>query len=168
MTKTEQVPTTMSVSDKIATYFVVPIVPETGTSENVWYYEEVSETEKWKKVSSKNLNARGQNRDAGKIMLLQPSTDTIRERTGLPLDKLDQTVALYAGVARTLTVSQDPLESVYPLAADGTLTIPVIAHTVRGLILVFSKWAGPGMPPYPITQLIASTDPEIKNTTGGI
>lgn len=165
MMKTEPVPTTMSVSDKIATYYVVPVIPNDGSTENVMYYEEVSETEKWKKVSSKDLNARGQHRNAGKIKLLQPTTDTIITRTDLPFDMLDQTAHLYAGVARTLVVSDD-LESVYPLGHDQSLTIPVTADTARGLILVFTKAPAVGMPPYPITQLIASTDPEIKNSTG--
>jgi hypothetical protein len=165
MTTTAPVPTTMSTSDKIATYFVVPVIPDDGSTESILYFEEVAGTEKWGRVSSKNLNARGQGRNAGKIVLLQPAPEIITGHTDLPTDKLDTTVTLYAGVAQTLIISDD-LDSVYPLSPDGTLTIPVTAHTTRGLILVFSKASS--LPPYAIMQLIGSTDPEIKNSTGGL
>jgi len=168
MTKAESVPTSESVSDEIATYFVVPIIPFDNGTQNVLYYEPVSKVEKkWRKVSSKDLNARGQDRNANKILLLQPSVDMIVEHTDLGKDILDATVHLYAGVAKTFAVT-DEFESVYPLSSDRTLIIPVAPETVRGLILVFTKASGTGKKPDAITQLIASPDPEIKNSTGGV
>lgn len=165
MMKTEPVPATESASDKIATYYVIPVVPGEGSTENVLYYEELSKADKWKDVSPKNLNAKGQGHNADKIRLLQPTTATIIARTGLPVEILDQTANLYAGVARTLAVSEE-LPGVYPLGTDGALTIPVTVGTVRGLILVFTQAPASGVLPRPVTQLIASTDPEIKNSTG--
>jgi len=153
------------VSDKIATYYVVPVIPGESSTESVLYYEDSPSPEKWQPVAPDKLNARGQNRNAGMIKLLQPPTDTIIARTGLPSNVLDLTVRLYAGVARTLAVT-DELGGAYGLI-DGSLIIPVLADTKRGLILVFTQTAGSGKLPTPVTRLIGSTDPEIKNSIGG-
>lgn len=168
MTTIESVTTTPPVIDEIATYFVVPIIPFDNGTENVLYYQPVPKDGKnWSRVLSKDLNARGQNRNANKILLFQPSVDEIKANTDIPADMLDNNVTLYAGVAKTFKVT-DGFESVYPLRSDGTLIIPVTAHTVRGLILVFTKSSGTGKTPRAVTQLIASPDPEITNSTGGL
>ncbi len=83
---------------------------------------------------------------------------------GLAPDQLDQSVQLYAAVARTLSGS-DQLDSVYPVK-HASLTIPAKRGTVRGLILVFTQENKTGMPPLTVTRLIATTDPEIKNGVG--
>lgn len=165
MTNTVAATATELVSDKIATYYVIPVVPGESSTESILYYEESSKTEDWKPVDANKLNARGQNRNAGMIKLIQPPAATITARTKLPLNILDQTVTLYAAVARTLAVT-DELGAAYSLI-DGALIIPVLAETKRGLILVFTQTAGSGKVPTPVTKLIGSTDPEIKNSIGG-
>jgi hypothetical protein len=162
MMKTEPVPATVSPQDKIATYYVIPVAPGEGSTQNLVYYEAVSGAPKWQKVSSKNLNAIGQGKSASMIRLVQATAKQISEYTDLPSDILDPTANLYAGVARTLAQT-DGLQSVYSLNTDGALVIPVLADTTRGLILLFTKSLGPGTA---ITQLIPSTDPQIKNSAG--
>jgi hypothetical protein len=159
-------PAAVSVSDKIATYFVVPVIPGEGSTESVLYYEEVSPEQLWQKVDANKLNARGQNRNAGMIKLTQPSPEIITKRSGLPAGILDTTVTLYAGVARTLGVGEE-LGGAYSVGAAGALIIPVLADTKRALILVFTQKAGTGKEPTAVTRLIGSTDPEIKNSVGG-
>jgi hypothetical protein len=118
-------------------------------------------------VDRKNLNARRQNCHADKVKLIQPSPEEILEHTTLPASKLDGATTMYAGVAKTLMEPDDSLESVYKLCSDGSLVIPVRKETVRGLILVFTQIRLTGSAESPTTGLIASTDPEIKNTTTG-
>lgn len=165
MTNTEAVAATELVSDKIATYYVVPVIPGESSTESVLYYEDSPSPEKWQPVAANKLNARGQNRNAGMIKLIQLPVSTIAARTGLPLNVIDQTVTLYAGVARTFAIS-DELGGAYSLI-DGALIIPVLADTKRGLILVFTQTTGSGKVPTPVIRLIGSTDPEIKNSVGG-
>jgi hypothetical protein len=96
------------------------------------------------------------------LTLNEPSFELVLAHTKLKKTELDLTVTLYAAVAKTLKESgNDDLGHSYSPDADGNMTIPVKADSVRGLILVFTK--GPAESP---TQLIASTDPEIKNSTG--
>lgn len=151
---------------QIATYFVVPIIPFGGSTQNVLYYEQLPNLPKWTRVDPKKLNARGQGCNANQILVYQPAIDTIIARTDLGSDVLDHSVNLYAGVAKTLGDS-DSLPSMFPMGSDGTLVIPVTAETVRGLILVFTKTGAAAELGARITQLIASPDPEIKNSTGG-
>ena len=157
---------TVSAQDKkIATYYVVPVIPGEGSTETVLYYEESPTSDNWRLVSPKDLNAKHQGGNENKIKLLQPTPERIEKFAGLPSGILDETARLYAGVARAFAMYDDQ-GSVYPLC-DGALTIPVTSNTVRGLILIFTKGPASGTSPYPVTQLIASTDPEIKNSTGG-
>jgi hypothetical protein len=167
MMKTEPVPATatatVSASDKkIASYYVIPVAPGEGSTQNLVYYEAFPGALKWNKVSSKKLNARGQGKNASMIKLAQATAEQIALCTDLPRDILDPTANLYAGVARTLE-ENDELPSVYSLTTDGYLIIPVLADTKRGLILLFTKSQGPGSA---ITGIIASTDPEIQNSVG--
>lgn len=160
-------PATTPKTGKPATFYVVPVTPDVSI-ENVLYYEGPLKSH-WTLVSSKDLNARKQDCNAGAIMLFQPTEDQILTSTSLKPTQLDPTVSLYAGVVKTLGMS-DHLESYYALALDGTLTINVDANTTRGLILIFtqSEPLSGATTRYPITKLIATTDPEIKNSIGGL
>lgn len=162
MTSIESVP--VPATNKIATYFVVPVVPDEGGIEEVRYYAARPDAGKWKPISSRNLNARGQGCSADCIRLHQPSREQILQHTGLHPDKLDPCATLYAGVARTLATDVELLPGTYGLE-DGFMTIPVRPDSTRGLILVFSKTV-PGEFPHRVVKLIATTDPEIKNGVG--
>lgn len=162
MMKTEAVPATVSVQGNNATYYVVPVLSTGSTTQNTCYFEPgSSKGDKWKKVSPQNLNSKAQGLDSGSVTLCQPAWEEIIAYAGLPSGQLDQTATLYAAVAKTLKVS-DTLQSFFSPTIDGTMTIPVTAATARGVILVFSKTPPGGGG---VTQLIASTDPEIKNGT---
>ena len=167
---TSQVAAPTPAQKKIATFYVVPVVPDSIDTETVLYYQDGQHDEPlWVPANPKDLNARDQRCSANKVRLVQPSQPDTRRGTGLPLSKLDATVRLYAGVAKTLD-AWDDLKSVYALETDGSLIIDVAADSTRGLILVFTQTQTAvigGTPPYPVARLIASTDPEIKNSTGG-
>ncbi|MTV36308.1 hypothetical protein [Duganella radicis] len=165
MTTAEAMPETQ----KIATYYVVPVTPDIGI-ESVLYYEGPLKS-KWKSVSKKDLNAHNQGCNAGLVKLIQPSEDQILASTDLSPAQLDRTASLYCGVAKTLG-EPDQLKSYYAIDADGSLTINVSKDTTRGLILIFTQTdpLNGDSTRYPVRQLIATTDPEIKNSaigTGG-
>lgn len=155
---------TISVSGSVATFFVVPVVPDKGSVEHVFYYAQ-ADGGQWEKISPKNLNAGYGGCGANQVMLYQPAIETVLKHTRLPADKLDRSVTLYAGVARTLSVSDDPLPSACLFDGNGFMVVPVAAHTARGLILVFSKQTSDASSA-PVFELIATTDPEIKNGVG--
>ncbi|MEV4782031.1 hypothetical protein [Burkholderia sp. LMU1-1-1.1] len=167
---TSQVAAPTPMQKKIATFYVVPVVPNPTDTETVLYYQDGQHNEPlWVPANPKDLNARAQRCDANKVKLIQLSQQETRRGTGLPPAKLDATVRLYAGVAKTLD-AWDELKSVYAAETDGSLIIDVAANSTRGLILVFTQTqtaVNGGTPPYPVARLIASTDPEIKNSTGG-
>jgi hypothetical protein len=165
MSNTEPVATTESASDNPATYLVVPVIPQQTTSESVLYFHAVQGSNEWIPVSPKDLNAKVKNHNANKIRLKQPSDDEVKAHANLFPDYFDEAAQLYAGVAKTLG-QDDGLKSMFTPGDDGVMTIPVNPGTTRGLILVFTKASDPDHPQL-VTQLIASTDPEIKNSTGG-
>jgi hypothetical protein len=144
---------------------VVPVLPHERDIEDVRYYAAAHGERKWKKMSSKDLDAKGQGCNANQIMLYQPGLEDILEHTDLSADMLDTSATLYAGVARTLSVGTDSLPSICSFDGNGFMTIPVKPGTTRGVILVFTKQK-PGTFPPQIFTLMATTDPEIKNGVG--
>ena len=165
MTTAAQLSITASVPGSAPVFFVVPVIPDDGSVENVFYYAQTVGEHYWEKMSAKDLDARHGGGDANGVMLFQPDIETILQHTHLTLDRLDRSVTLYAGVARTLSVSEDPLPSACQFDGNRFMLIPVAPHTTRGVILVFSKQST-GKSPTPVFELIATTDPEIKNGVG--
>ena len=165
MTTTTSAPSPASAHHRTATYFVVPVLPDTGKTENVRYYAADQGAKQWLAISPKDLDAKGQGCDANQIRLHQPSAESVLAHTDLTAGQLDGSATLYAGVARTLSTGTDPLPSGYTVDSDGYMTIQVAQLSTRGLILVFSRTAG-GDPSASVTDLIATTDPEIKNGVG--
>jgi hypothetical protein len=165
MTTAAPVSIAASVPGSAPIFFVVPVIPDDGSVENVFYYAQAGSDEYWEKISPKDLDARRDGGDANGVMLFQPDIEAILQHTHLTGDRLDRSVTLYAGVARTLSVSTDPLPSACLFDANRFMVIPVVPHTTRGVILVFSKQST-GKSPTPVFELIATTDPEIKNGVG--
>jgi len=156
---------TSAVPGSAPIFFVVPVIPDDGSVEYVWYYAEVDGEKAWEKISAKELNTKHGGSDADSVMLYQPDVETILQHTPLTVDRLDRSVTLYAGVARTLSVSDDRLPSACQFDGNRFMLVPVAPHTTRGVILVFSKHAA-GKSSAPVVELIATTDPEIKNGVG--
>jgi hypothetical protein len=154
-----------SVPGSAPVFFVVPVIPDDGSVERVLYYAQADGAQEWEKISPKELNTKHGGSDADSVMLYQPDVDTILQHTHLTVDRLDRSVTLYAGVARTLSVSDDILPSACQFDGNRFMLVPVAPHTTRGVILVFSKRAA-GKSSAPVVELIATTDPEIKNGVG--
>jgi len=154
-----------SVPGSAPVFFVVPVIPDDGSVERVLYYAQADGAQEWEKISPKELNTKHGGSDADSVMLYQPDVDTILQHTRLTVDRLDRTVTLYAGVARTLSVSEDILPSACQFDGNRFMLVPVAPHTTRGVILVFSK-RDAGKSSAPVVELIATTDPEIKNGVG--
>jgi hypothetical protein len=166
MMQTESESATGAVSDRTAVYYVVPIMPDTGQTESVLYG--FIAAGKWIDVKPDDLCSRRAGCTANQVTLQQLSGMPGSDITGMNFHagQIDGTVQLFAGIARTLGVDPDPVPTSRYGATGGMLTIPVEPLTTRGLILVFTKTPEPGMPPDKITQLIATTDPEIKGGVG--
>lgn len=166
MMQTDSESATGAVSDRTAVYYVVPIMPDTGQTESVLYG--FIAAGKWIDVQPDDLCSRRAGCTANQVTLQQLSGMPASDITGMKFDagQIDGSVQLFAGVARTLEVAIDPIPTTMYSAQGGLLTIPVEPGTTRGLILVFTKTPEPGMPADRITQLIATTDPEIKGGVG--
>jgi hypothetical protein len=146
----------MSAADthRMATYYVVPIVPGSGgTTENCFYYEKIATKDghEWVKVPAKELNSKNGRQDR--------SSDLVQEIN--PPGTYDPSVTLFAGVAKTFDADRHLTNLFLAGVHQGRpiMVIPVADQTRRGVILVFAKESG-----NVITELIASTDPEIKNS----
>lgn len=166
MMQTESESATGAVSGKTAVYYIVPIMPDTGSTESVLYG--YIDDKKWVTVPSNDLCSRRSGCTGNQVTLRQLVSMPGSDITGMEFneDQIDDSVQLFAGVARTLRVESDPIPTTMYSANNGAITIPVEPGTTRGLILVFTKTPEPGMPPDRITQLIATTDPEIKGGVG--
>jgi hypothetical protein len=143
---------------------VVPVKTGSDDVQSILYFENDPKSDQWAKVSSKNLNAKG--KVHGQIQLTQPDVKEIILHTDLSYDKLDESVKLFAAVAKTLMGDEAGHDNLFSMK-NKAMTIPVSKGTVRGLILVFTKVGLGGSLDGQIMQLIASPDPEIKNSTGG-
>jgi len=157
----------MSAADthRMATYYVVPIVPGSGgTTENCFYYEKIATKDgrhEWVKVPAKELNSKNgrQDRSSDFVRFLQASSSEVQEIN--PPGTYDPSVTLFAGVAKTFDADRH-LTNLFLAGVHHDrpiMVIPVADQTRRGVILVFAKESG-----NVITELIASTDPEIKNS----
>jgi hypothetical protein len=157
----ETTPTSASFTN--STYFAVPVASQEGGSQNVLYFSGELNSGPWVPVASNELNAYTKQRDTNKVTLFQPSAATVLARTSPPVVAVPN-VTLFAAVARTLNLSESH-SNYTQIGADGGLDISVSRNTTRGVILIFTKSATPGGEP---TELIASPDPEIKNSIGGM
>ena len=108
-------------------------------------------------VDPSKLDSFAQGYDTAFVCLQQ----TTLGQLGLDLGDLEavEGVTLFAAVARTRQahVQMPSLFLAEPHPGGHTLVLPVFARTHRSVILVFSDAEG---------RLIASADPEIKNSTG--
>ena len=157
---------------RFATYYLIPVIPGDGGSESVLFYEVLTKPGEhetyWRRVSEKSLNSRSkaQGRQSEFVCLVQPLPDDLPGELRKKLH-IDPSVTLFAGVAKTLDADY-LLPNLYSATkVDGrfTMVLTVVERTVRGLILVFVKDV-PGEI-VPRFQLIASTDPQITNSTDG-
>lgn len=151
---------------KIATFYVVPIKSGPTTTEDVFYYREgKSSDQQWIKLDARDLDAGKQGHNIKQAALHQPlDVAFISQHTGLDASMLATDVRLYAAVAKTLQ-GTDKLKELYSLDSEHCIKIDVNHNTTRGVILVFTQ-NGLG-DSSSVIRLIASTDPEIKNSTGG-
>lgn len=166
MMQTESESATGAVAGNTATYYVVPILTDGVSTENVLYFYQFGG--KYLKVLPNDLSSHRRGCTGNQVTLQQLYVMPGSAIAGLDLDvdQIDNSVQLFAGVARTLKVETDPIPTSMYSANNGAITIPVEFGTSRGLILVFTKTPEPGMPPDQITTLIATTDPEIKGGVG--
>jgi hypothetical protein len=89
-----------------------------------------------------------------------------RKTTGpstAPKPPVELNVSLFSGVAKTLTETCGLNNSFMATGPDQAtaILVPVMKDTTRGLILVF-RYPGTGSD---VKALVATTDPEIKNTS---
>jgi hypothetical protein len=156
--------TTADTADKAinSTYFVVPVLPDEGSSQTVLYFTGELSSGTWTPIQPNEINAQTTKHKTNCVTLTQPDPATILARTNPPV-QVDPNVTLFAAVARTLNLSES-LDILFKINSTGGVDIPVAPNTKRGVILIFTKAATAGGEP---TQLIASPDPEIKNSIGG-
>lgn len=150
-----------------ATFYVVPLLTvDTGTQVVLYYQKNLNGGKKWQAVLGANLDAGLQGQNIARAKLLQPlDVNEISAHTGLAPSTIDINVRLYGAVVKTLQGS-DEFKDMYSLDHAGdSITIDVKQQTKRGVILVFAQ-NGVG-DSSSVIRLIASTDPEIKNSTGG-
>lgn len=93
------------------------------------------------------------------VQIVQATMPALQSR-GIDTSEVDPSLTLFAAVAKTLqgTMLMPNLLN----AADGAVVVPVVDGTRRGLILVFSRTTA-GI----LSDLVATADPEIKNSTNG-
>lgn len=153
---------------KMAQYYVIPVTMAGHSSaQGVEYFEERKKGE-WTSVSSDALDSAGQTCRGDLVKLIQPSEYDIERHAPDMLSRLDRSVTLFAAVARTFR-GDEILPNFY--AATVIDNVPVMVISVmkgapRGVILIFTRRDDAnGTLAIPIMDLVASTDPEIKNST---
>jgi hypothetical protein len=154
-------------------YFAVPVLRADNGAEDVHYYAPTGPDRwkcKWRKLDHPPvLNSKSQKFFGDLIMVVQPTEKQVHDYAP---DKpmLDPTVTLFAGVAKTLG-SDNLLPNFYMAQKVNdlpALAVSVVDKTRRGLILNFVRRdITSNMVPAPVVGLMASTDPEIKNSTDG-
>jgi hypothetical protein len=131
----------------MALYFVLPRQDVQGLLRCTYYDNEGNE------VPGDGLDAHAQGHDADFLCLRQ-----LQAPSG---DPGASAFTLLAGVAKTLR-GNCGLPNTFLADAGGRLVLPVMPGTRRGLILVFTVTSTLG-----VQALVATSDPEIKNTSGG-
>ena len=159
MTTADAVTSTDSAADKINTYYVVPVTPD-PTAESVWYFTDTPGGGKWTRVAHDDLDAARNGSTKNEVILTQPLVGVVNDWAPSPLPKYDPSVHLYAGIVKTLKKNGKDEDSYCQLNV-GKMLIKVAPNEPRGLILVFTKDTDGTL-----TSLMASTDPEIKNSVG--
>ena len=154
---------------KMANYFVVPVQQaDNGSTQAVEYYEACGSGD-WRQVGDKDLNSSGQGCFSDLLSLTQPKPEDVEKHAKQAYDRLERNVTLFAGVAKTFE-GNEYLPNYYTANKVGevpVLVMSVIRHTVRGVILIFTRTAEGSFGAGPILDLVASKDPEIKNSTDG-
>ncbi|RQP21909.1 hypothetical protein [Piscinibacter terrae] len=159
----------------MALYFAVPVIRDDNGAEDVFYYAPTGRgpdrwKTRWTRVDPPVLNSKSQDATGDLLMLVQPSEKEIRQFAP-DHPQLDPSVTLFAGVAKTLG-SDNLLPNFYMAQQFNNLpavVVSVVEQTRRGLILTFVRRdILSNMVPPPIVGLMASTDPEIKNSTDGV
>lgn len=150
-----------------ATYYVVPVNPDDGKSESVCYYQQKKGEDFWTKVDAKSLNSCSAAQDCRSelVCLVQASAEDVAANIEEPLN-FDPRVTLFAGVAKTLT-GDYLLPNTYlatEVCGRPSMVLTVFNNAPRALILVFVKKPDSSEIVQQL-QLIASTDPQIINST---
>lgn len=113
-------------------------------------------------VKSNDLDSRSQGYDSAFVCLRQTTLTELNSIQPFESTEFEpvSNLRLFAAVAKTRDQSlQLPtLFNAVEIEGHKTLVLPVFACTCRSVILIFSDAMG---------GLIASSDPEIKNSTGG-
>lgn len=143
---------------EMSTYLILP-VRKKGHSEiqSCLYFD-------WSgiQVGPDELQSNAQGFDSAFVCLRQTSLDELKDRGAmLPDDTVAvQDLSLFGAVAKTRDQSFQMPTMFSAVDKDGfkTLVLPVFAGSRRSVILVFADAVG---------RLIATSDPEIKNSTGG-
>lgn len=160
---------------KITTYFVVPVLqitriepiqptqPPPGQSQLCLYFRS-----DWTWVDPNDLpidlpSGKGVNF----VGFVQPPATQAEPHIPKGYE-VERNATLLAGVAKTLTASGQPPCTPQPnvfvastSTGNPTLILPVCSDTRRGVILIFMSPNGVN-----VTKLLATTDPEISNSTG--
>ena len=143
-------------SATIATFFVLPLVPDDGSPVQPCAYFD----EKGHRLPHAILDSRNHGANTDFVRIVQP------ELSGLPAAALaglaiDTEAHLFAGVARTFDEDLG-LPSLFQ-ASGQAMVVPVAHRTRRGMILVFNV-VRDGR----VIALRPSADPEIQNAGDGL
>ncbi|WP_343622338.1 hypothetical protein [Roseateles puraquae] len=135
----------------LSTYQVIPYL-KTGHHLQCTYLNRRGDP-----VDRDNLNSRGQgcNTDFVCLQSMAGVVPAVEPPDGRPLDG----IRLLAAVVKTL-YENTSLPNVIPADSHQRVVLPVLPGTRRGVILVYERIVD-GQ----VVGLVASTDPEIKNST---
>jgi hypothetical protein len=155
---------------KMAHYYVIPVTMlSPGGTQGVEYFQ-ANGGSAWERVPSNKLDSGSQSCRGDLVKLTQPSEYEIEKHAPDMLMRLDRSVTLFAGVAKTLS-GDEMLPAFYSATMIDNrpvMVISVMKRTVRGVILIFTRMDdAKGTLAVPIMDLVASSDPEIKNSTDG-
>jgi len=139
----------------MSTYYVIPIKGDDPKRlQRCDYYDY-----KWKRLDKPVLDSCTDDYKTDFVQVVQPSVEQLHARD-IDVSFVDEELTLFAAVAKTLQASV--LMPNLLSASGNAVVIPVVDDTRRGLILVFARSTA-GI----VTDLVATSDPEIKNSTNG-
>ena len=139
----------------MSTYYVVPFKSDDPQRlEHCDYYDY-----RWKLVKDGILDSCTDGFETDFVQIVQATRPQLHAQD-IDESHVDFELTLFAAVAKTLECSM--LMPNLLGAVDGAVVIPVVDRTRRGLILVFARATG-GI----VCDLVATSDPEIQNSTNG-
>lgn len=115
----------------------------------------------YNRVPANELNCRAQKGNVDFVCLYQPLSTSVPSNVRAECTPLEN-VTLFAAVVNTIG-DNDVLPKIFLADDQRRLMLPVMPQTRRAVILIFSLTSGDG-----VTGLVASADPEIKNSTDGL